>query len=158
MGAKFSPERLAKVRRMRKARRLFKNAPLFAYVLMRKDYPNYTDAEFVDDLCRRSKRKPRKRKTPLERFGRYSRMQQLLRAYGNSGDVETLLAAARLRKRMTAPYRVMAQLGGKRWEFTFSPLVRLNEIEHLTASLAACTTETDILGLVERFREMDKYN
>lgn len=46
----FSPERLYKIRRLRKARRLFKQIPLFAYHIMRTTDEQYKYEDFLDDL------------------------------------------------------------------------------------------------------------
>ncbi|WP_289035014.1 hypothetical protein, partial [uncultured Flavobacterium sp.] len=69
MGKPFTPQRLANIRRMRKARRLYKKQPLFAYDILCKEYPDYTYDKFWDDLRYRRKPKRRKGKSALVRYG-----------------------------------------------------------------------------------------
>ncbi len=57
MGKPFTAERLESIRRMRKARRLFRKEPLFAYMLLSLEYVDYSYAQFLDDLRYRTKAK-----------------------------------------------------------------------------------------------------
>lgn len=153
MGKPFTPERLANIRRIRKARRLYKKQPLFAYDILCKEYPDYTYDKFLDDLRYRRKPKRRKGKSPLVRYGRYRRMEQLNELYRSTADIEYGLQAQRLRKYMTKPYRVLVRVSGKVLEYGFSPLIRIEEIEHLTTKLPTCKTEKEADELVEHFRK-----
>lgn len=157
MGKAYTPERLARTHRMRKARRLFKQTPLFAFALMQQHYPQYTYDEFWDDLRRRTKKKQKRHKTPLTRYGRYARMQQLLRQYGYTKDTSLLREAVKLRERMAKPYRVMARVGGEGLEFTFSPLVQIHAIEQLTLKISQCKSKQEVTQVVEQFRETENF-
>lgn len=158
MGKAFAPERLMHIRRLRKARRLFKRKPLFAFEEMRLAYPQYTYDEFLDDLRRRTPRKNRQPKSPLPRYGRYVRMQQLLDDYKRRGDTDALWMAVQLRERMTKPYRVSASIGHERIEFTFSPMISMGRIEQLTADIRKCSSMEQVLRLVEQFRKTERFN
>ncbi len=151
MGKPFTPQRLAAIRRMRKARRLYKKQPLFAYDMLRTEYPGYTYDQFRDDLRYRRKPKRRKGKTPLARYGRYWRMQQLTAQYSSTGNIVYGLQAQRLRKYMTKPYRVKVRIGREVLEYRFSPLIRIEAIEQLTAALPQCSTPAEADTLVEQF-------
>ncbi len=145
----FSPERLAHIRRLRKARRLFKTQPLFAFLLMKADYPGYTHTEFLDDLRRRSKKKHKAKKSPLCRYGRYLRIDKLMTRYRETGEDVLILQAMRLRANITRPYRVLVRLAGQYTEYFFSPLISIERIEKLNENFCACKTWEE----VERVRE-----
>jgi hypothetical protein len=153
MGKPFTPERLAAIRRMRRARRLYKQQPLFAYHILCGIYPGYSYEEFMDDL--RYRRPPRRRRgrNNLVRYGRYARMEQLADRYQQTGNAEDALQALRLRRNMTKPYRVMVKVGKIRLEYTFSPLVPIRHIEELVGRLAACGSENEADGIVRDFRK-----
>ncbi|WP_312351995.1 hypothetical protein [Sphingobacterium multivorum] len=153
MGKKFTPERLASFRRMRKARRLFKKQPLFAYSLMLEAYPDYTYLQFLDDLRYRRPPKKRKGKSGIGRYGRYRRMEELLLKYRQEGNIAHALQAQKLRERMAKPYRVRVTIGLCRLEYGFSPLVPIETIEKLVSRLAPCRTEQEADRLVQEFRE-----
>lgn len=148
---KFSTERLANIRRIRKARRLYRQVPLFAQLLMAEKYPGYDDKQFCDDLRRRSKAKPRRKKSTLQRFGRYHRMIQLIRDYKESRDTSLLIEAATLRRNMTKPYRVRVRLGKRIYEFSFPPTVSILQIEALTARFGTCKTPEEIDTVYNEF-------
>jgi hypothetical protein len=158
MGKPFTPERLASVRRMRKARRLYKKEPLFAYEMLCMEYPEYTYDNFWDDLRYRKKPKRRKGKCPLVRYGRYRRMEKLHNLYRETGNVAYALQAQRLQRRMTKPYRVLVRIGSEVWEYSFSPLVRMEEIESLTVLLPKCRTVKEAEEMVEQFRKTSHIN
>lgn len=151
-GEKFSAERLAHIRRLRKARRYFSKLPLFAYQMMLEELPGYTHAEFLDDLRRRTPKRKRKGKSPLARYGRYGRIEQLMAEYRLTGDPELAIRASRLRQRITTDYRVLVKIGGESTEYSFSPLIPIARIEGLVAELGRCATEDQAHELVERFR------
>lgn len=158
MGKPFTPERLASVRRMRKARRLYKKQPLFAYEILCVEYPEYTYDSFWDDLRYRKKHKRRKGKSQLARYDRYRRMEKLNFRYGETGSVEYALQAQRLQKHMTKSYRVLAKIDNEIWEYSFSPLVRIEEIERLTVLLPKCRTVKEAEEMVEQFRKTSHIN
>lgn len=153
MGKKFSPERLASLRRMRKARRLFKKQPLFAYAIMRQAYPDYSYEQFFDDLRYRRPPKKRKGKSGIEKYGRYRRMEEYLHRYRQGGNIADAQQAQKLRERMAKPYRVMVTINSVRLEYGFSPLVPIETIEQLVSRLAPCRTEQEADRLVQEFRE-----
>lgn len=153
MGKSYTAERLANIRRMRTARRLYKVQPLFAYALMLELYPEYGQDEFWEDLRLRKPSKKKKGKSFLVRYGRYSRMVAMLNRYEQTGNPEDALQVIRLQERMTKPYRVLVRVGGERIEYKISPLVPIGEIEGLVKSLSACKTETEADALVERLRQ-----
>lgn len=151
MGKKFTPERLANIRRMRKARRTFKIQPLFAFETMRLDYPDYTQEQFWDDLRYRKKPRKKKGKSSLMRFGRYRRMEKLDELYRTTENIEYALQSQTLRRRMTKPYRVLVRIGGQSIEYSFSPLIQIENIERLVVELPACRTEQEADERVEQF-------
>lgn len=149
MGKPFTPQRLENIRRMRRARRLYRKAPLFAYELMRGEYADYTFEKFCDDLRYRSRRKKKKGKSQLVRFGRYGRMEQLNEQYRQTGNADYALQAQKLLRNMTKPYRVMVRVSGETWEYTLSPLIRIDDIEKLVARLTECVTAEKAHASVE---------
>lgn len=154
----FTAERLLRIRRLRKARRLYKQSPIFAYDLMRVEYPTYTHDEFWDDLRRCTKKKKRKGKTPLIRYGRYWRIQELLGRYGLTNDETLIIQANRLQERITKPYRIMVKLKGDCMEFTVSPLVPIREIELLTQRFGQCETAEQIDHIFNDFKKYAPIN
>ncbi len=152
MGKPFIPERLLRIRRMRKARRPYRLEPVFAYAQLAREYADYAREDFLDDLRIRGKRKKDKRaKSPLARYGRFRRMQQLIDLFSQTGDIAYGLWAQRLRDKMTEPYRVQVVVAGKRLEYSFSPLIRLSEIESLVNRLSSCHSLEEANEVVEVF-------
>ncbi|WP_118975766.1 hypothetical protein [Taibaiella koreensis] len=149
----FSPERLFKIRRLRKARRLFKKEPLFAFHNMCIEYPDYTITEFQDDLRRRTKKKKKFSKTPLSRYGRYWRMLQLKDRYQCTKDEKLIIKAMKLQANMTKPYRLRVRLKDLCWEYQFSPLIPIGEIESLVQQFNACQTEREVETIYKTFAE-----
>ncbi|WP_130855625.1 hypothetical protein [Olivibacter jilunii] len=148
----FSPERLAKIRRMRKARRLWKQVPLFAFSLMAAEYPGYSHMAFLCDLRRRSPKKRRHAKAYLSRFGRYLRMQELAKRFKLEGNIEDGIKAQVLQKNMTKPYRLLTRTKDGSMEFLFSPLTPIVQIERLSQSLRNCRSNSEVESMVEAFR------
>lgn len=152
-GKKFSPERLEKIRRLRKARRLYKQAPAFAFVWLLAEYPAYTYAEFLDDLRRRSKKKHRKGKSSLPKYGRYGKMMALVEEYGQTKDYQSLLLANQLRRNMTKPYRLLIKLKNCEMEFSLSPFIKYDYVAMLSSQATQCKTEAEIETMVQEFRK-----
>lgn len=150
-GQPFSPERLRNIRRLRKARRLFKQTPLFAFHLMELEYPGYTQDEFLEDLRRRTKRKSKPKKTPQRRYGRYYRVQALKERYASTGDEEAIRMAMRLQSVMTKPYRFLVRLKNQAKEFNLSPLIPISRVEQLNQSFTACKTMVEVEQLIDAF-------
>lgn len=156
MGKPFTAERLQNIRRMRRARRLFKKQPLFAFETMRSTYPDYTAEQFADDLRYRTKPKKRKGKSSLARFGRYRRMEKLGELYRATQNSDYALQAQNLRRRMTQPYRILVRLEDGTMEYSFSSLIPIEKIELLTAELPKCRTQQQATEKVKQFRK-DNY-
>lgn len=136
---------------MRKARRLFKIAPLFAYQMMCQDYEQYTYPQFLDDLRRRTPKRKRKGKSPLVRFGRYSRINKLINEYQSTGNFDLLREADRLRGVITKPYRVLVKIKNRYKEYFFSALIPMCQIEELMMKINGCKTEEEVEKIVEQF-------
>lgn len=153
MGKPFTPERLASIRRMRKARRLHKQQPLFAYHILCEIYPAYSYSDFLEDLRYRRPPKRRKGKNNLQRYGRYARMNQYLETYKCTCNADDALQAIRLRQCLTKPYRVMVKVGKYNWEYSFSPLIPIQYIEELVGRLTKYCTETEVNNIVENFKK-----
>lgn len=151
MGKPFSPERLENLRRMKKARRLNKRQPLFAFLLMSGEYTDYTYEQFLDDLRYRRPPKKRKGKSGLVRFGRYRRMESLIVEYQLNGNIETAIKAKQLRERMTKPYRVQFRVKGEVMEYQLSALIPIEQIEKFVAELADCKSSVQANELFDRF-------
>jgi hypothetical protein len=151
MGTPFSPTRLLNIRRIRKARRLFKQQPLFAYVLLCEIYTDYSYVNFLEDLRYRKQPKKRKGKSALQRYGRYDRIQQLIERYRATGNIDYAIAAKRLRDLLTKPYRVWYRCEGVTVEVCFSALVPLIQIENLVLRLKSAQTQGEAEALVKEF-------
>lgn len=151
MGKPFTPERLTNIRRIRKARRLYRKEPVFAFQILCAEYPDYTHEQFLDDLRYRKPRKRKAKKTTLTRYGRYMRMLHFLEKYRQTKNIEHAIQAQRLRKRMTKLYRVLLRLDGETLEYNFSPTISITKIEHLTIELSTCKTAEEADEIVERF-------
>lgn len=154
MGKPFSADRLAAIRRMRKARRLNKVQPLFAFDLLCSTYPGYTYEMFLEDLRRRSKpKKKRKGKSPLMRYGRYARMQKMKSEFLNTGEIKYALKAEQLRRKLTHPYRLQVQGAGENWEYTFSALIEIQQIESLALEVRQHKTREAVNNCIDSFRK-----
>lgn len=152
MSNAFSPQRLAAIRRMRQARRLFKVQPLFAFHQMLVDYPAYTVEDFWEDLRYRSRPKRRKGRCPLVAYGRYSRMMQYRELYRSTGIAEYGLHVLRLRKNMTKPYRVLVKIKGEAGLYTLAATIPIERIERLTSDLQTCVGLQEAERLIEDCR------
>lgn len=158
MGKPFSPERLANIRRMRQARRLYKKQPVFAFELLKKEYPGYTHEQFWDDLRYRKRPKKKKGKSPLCRYGRYRRMLELGAQYSLTGNIDFAIQAMKLRRNMTKPYRVMVRLEGEILEFELSATIPIEPIEKLVADLSGCQNPEQARQMVQDFSQNSHIN
>jgi hypothetical protein len=149
---KFSADRLMKIKRLRRARRLYKRFPLFAYSFMLEDYPDYTYREFCEDLRRRTRSKRMRGKFTFRGYGRYNQMEKMLRLYRETGDIRFAISANRLRQRMTKPF--VMEFKNKEGFFIchFSPLTPVSCLEQLQRDTKACGSLADMMELVKRFR------
>ncbi len=151
MGKPFSPDRLINIRRMRKARRLFKKAPLFAYSYMKEGYPDYSYLQFLDDLRVRRPGKKKNVKSPLARYGRYAAMREFLRLYEQSKEISYAIKAQELRKNMTKPYRLLIRYKNLSRELEFSLLIPYAQIKELSDNINRCRSRAAIDKLVANF-------
>lgn len=158
MGKPFSSERLATIRRMRKARRIFKRQPLFAFEILRQEYPDYTYEKFLDDLRYRKPPKKRKGKSGLLRYGRFDRMEKMKALFAETGKLEYGLQAQRLRRFMTKPYRVQFRIDGEVLEYHFSALIPIERIEKLTMELRGCDSIAKAEKVIEYFNASSHIN
>lgn len=85
----------------------------FAFAMMREEYPQYTHENFCDDLRYRTKRRRKRGKSQLLRYGRYRRMELLKEQFRQTGNSDFALQAQKLYTNMTKPYRVLARVSGK---------------------------------------------
>lgn len=125
--------------------------PLFAYQLMYAEDPCYSFEAFLDDLRPRSKSKPKTKRDKSITFGRYNRIRKLIEDFHATGNLEHLLVASKLKKRLRKPYRVIAEIGDHRYEFSFPPTVAIERIESFTAELRTCSTEEQVQTCFKRF-------
>jgi len=150
--AKFSPERLYSIRRMRMARRLWKQSPLMAFNLLKEKYPDYTQDLFLQDLhIRKASRKEKRTKNPLTKYGRHEKIQQLLSLYNQTKDPKYYLLAQKLRSIITRPYRLEIKREGKSWEFSFPPEIPYKQIEQLSKQCQQCDTLDEAAALCNKF-------
>lgn len=152
MQNRFSEQRLANIRRLRKARRLYKQVPLFAYELMKSQYADYSWPAFMEDLRLRSKPKQKQSRSPLKRFGRYYKMQELLSLYAVTQNTDLALQAITLRNNMTRPYRLLVQVEKQAMVFTFPATVPYSAMQGLSQSCQRCKTMAEATQLIENFR------
>ncbi|MGE7775180.1 hypothetical protein ACQKLP_10680 [Chitinophaga sp. NPDC101104] len=150
--AKLSPESLFKLRRLRKARFLWKKGPLMALATMQAQYPGYTQQMLIADLKPRSRKKViPKTRSPLYKYGRYARMQQLIQLYHQTGDIQNLLEAQKLRKRLTAPYRVEVRTGNHVKEFYLPATTSYTTVVSLVAKINGSSSFETGCQIVEQF-------
>ena len=154
MSKPFSPERLAKIRRIRKARRLFKKVPLFAYTYMLQDIPDYTYKQFLDDLHIGRPGKKRKGKSFLSRYGRYWAMREFIRLYDQTKNIAYAIKAQDLRNNMTKPYRLLIRYKNMYRELYFSSLIPYSQIKELSDNINRCENLTEVEKVIADF---DKY-
>ncbi|GEM63860.1 hypothetical protein SF1_18420 [Sphingobacterium faecium NBRC 15299] len=157
MGKPLPPEKLFALRRLRKARRLFKQQPVFAFAILCEEYKDYTHEQFLDDLRIRTKTKgKKKKKSPLTRYGRFFKMNQLLELYSKTGLVDFALQAFRLRSVITKPYRVLVKIEGCHIEYGLNPFIPYKEVEKLNLQLRDCKTEKEVDYVIEQFRSANR--
>ncbi|PTS95645.1 hypothetical protein DBR11_20925 [Pedobacter sp. HMWF019] len=157
-GVKYSPERLEKMRRLRRARREFKIMPLFAYENMCALYPAYSYEDFLQDLQIKNKKKKKVGKCPLVKYGRYSRIHDLMVKFSLTQDFSLVSQAMKLKKRITHPYKVVAKTPSGYMEFVFSALTPVREIEMLVKKINSCDTSAKVLKVVAEFQKSSHLN
>ncbi|GAA0536960.1 hypothetical protein [Chitinophaga japonensis] len=156
-GYKYAPETLLRIRRMRKARRLYRQQPVFAYSIMSAEFQGYSHEEFWNDLRRRTPPKKRKGKSGLRRYGRYGEMCRLLDRYRQTGNVADALKAQKLRNRITQPYRLQVRIGKLLKEYLLSPLIPVNSVKELTCSLHGCKDYAEADNKINEFLKYKSY-
>jgi len=153
MGTPLTPEKLYLLRRLRKARRLTKKVPLFAFQMMKEEHPDYTYEEYCADLRRRSKPKPkRKGKSPLMRYGRYWRIQKLVKEFHAKGNHDCIRRANILRQNITKRYKIRYSINKEGAEYSFSALIPIERIETLVHSINQCKTAEEAEALILSFK------
>lgn len=115
----WSIEAIMRNRRKRKARRTWKQQPLFAYNLLLNEFPGYSPENFERDLSISKGKIKKSGKSPLARYGRYPVMMKLLAKWETSKEVSTGLEIVKFRRNMTKPYRLIAFFGKERWCFEY---------------------------------------
>lgn len=153
MGKPFSKERLLKIQRLRKARRLWAKEPLFAFFIMQELYKDYTYAEFMDDLRLRKPRKKKQGKSQRIKYGRYNRMNQLYTEYELTGNLNYAIEAEKLFRRLRKPYLLRVRINGIRIEYTFNACIPLKAIENLNQEIQNCASEAEVDAKVKVFRQ-----
>lgn len=137
--AKYTPEKLTALRRLRAARRLHRRYPLMAYQFMKEKYPDYTIEQYSLDITPKRKRYYKSyrytKKKPLRKYGRFAFMESLIQQYRQTGDPDALLKAEKMWKVMTRPYRVLVSIKGKCTEFYLSALIPYHVINSLTLAI-----------------------
>jgi hypothetical protein len=139
-GIPFSRQRLFKIRRLRKARRLWRREPLFAYARLQQIYPNYTEMDFIDDLRRRKPKKKRFAKKFQSRYGRYDKIQSLLKEFDQTQDFKYVLLANKLKARIAKPYIIRVKKGKKIMEYSAPPETSYAQIERFVLQAHECPT------------------
>lgn len=150
----FSEETKLRIRRRKRARRLWKENPIFAFRTMQAEYDNYTHETFLDDLKIKSKKKERRVKNPLLRFGRWRQMENQLSSYRKTGDVKFLEMAQKLRNNMTKPYRLLVRYEKDEVEYTFPATYKYDLIAKLSALAKQCKSQVEFK---EKMEEITKY-
>lgn len=127
----LSEEAKLSIRRKRKAKRLFRDVPLFAFNLLNDEIGNYSYDQFSIDITYRKPRKKRKSRSPLVRYGRFKEIQKHLGNWYATKDPSYLLIAQQLRNRITQPYRMQIRVGQEFYEFTFDPTYSIDLIREI---------------------------
>lgn len=140
---KWSSDTISKVRRMRKARRTFKAAPLFAYNILAQEYEEYSYETFISDLTIRNRKSSRKSSKNLNRYGRYYEMQKMIKLYNQTGEIKYGLIAQRLRKYLTQPYRAFIRIAGEEKEAFYPATVDIKIIRELMNHANNCVNWDD---------------
>ena len=82
----FLSQRLSHIRRMRLARRLYKNTPVFALIEMQRLYQGYTETHLLADLHPCTKATIKNQNCSLSQYNRYGKIMQLLSHYALTHD------------------------------------------------------------------------
>lgn len=150
---KFSQERLMHIRRLRRARMLYKKVPLFAYQQLSTEYPGYTVEEFWEDLKPRRRPTPKTKKDTGMRYGRYAEIGRLLSDYQRTGNIKDLITANSLQARLRKPYRLQVIRQHEVFECSISPLVPIQRVRQLREMLAASSSIDEARKVYESFRK-----
>lgn len=145
----WSIEAVMKNRRKRKARRVWKQQPLFAFSLLAAEFPDYTPEAFIKDVRITNDKKSKFKKTSLARYGRYPVLMNLLAKWKRDRDVSIGLEILKLRRNMTKPYRLVVTFEKKQWCFEYPATYAVTTMEKLV-------TAADSAKNLEEFKEKEK--
>ena len=153
---KWSAATLNRVRRLRKARRLYKAMPLFAYDILQKEYPGYSYEAFLQDIQPRKKKlRPKTHKSRRVRFGRYFEMQRMARRYNETQNPVYGLKANQLRKYLSKPYRVLISINNQVQEYSYPATISITLIQQLVTMAGSCQ---DFTEYEQKEREVLRYS
>lgn len=104
-----------------------KRFPLFAVEFMKEEFKNYTYEQFESDIKGKKLPKKKKGKSPMARQGRYLPMLKAISEYRQTGNLEFLYQAKRLRDRMFQPFLFEYRIGKecRRMQFPSTTSMRL---------------------------------
>lgn len=140
-------------RRRRVSKRMLKRFPLFAVEEMSKEFPNMTQELFIADITKKTRKSKsfRKVKSPMVRQGRYWEMEKMLAEYRETGNIEYLWKAQRLRNLMYEDFRVDFKLGKEVKTMYFPSTCPISAIKSIVAFRFTTWAELDEM-LVEKAR------
>jgi hypothetical protein len=123
------------IRRKRKAKRLTKKEPLFAFQTMQQDLPDYNYTQYEQDLKTRKKKKkkPSKSNKYYIKYGRYTPYCDAISNYYATRDVTFLIQAQALKSKISQPYTIYFKLGKACVKQTFPPEYPYKLIQELAA-------------------------
>lgn len=153
-GIPWSIERKEDRRRMNLARRLWKRFPLFALNEMQEEYPGYTEIQLKDDLRRRTPEKKMKGKSQLIRYGRFQKIEDLMREFNRTGNVDFAIIAAKLRLKITKPYILNIPIGDEMLECRYHPKINYRTMMDFYRKAKHCGSRE---ALEQLEKEMLKY-
>lgn len=158
--AKYTPEKLVTLRRLRAARRMHRRFPLMAFLFMKEKYPEYSYNDFIEDITPKRKRYYKSyryiKKCPLRKYGRFTAMDNLIQQYRQTGDPAALLKAEKIRKVMTKPYRILVSIKGQATEFYLSEYIPYHIVQDLTIAIKKTNTMEMAEQLINDIRS--RYN
>ncbi|MBA4852046.1 hypothetical protein [Emticicia sp. BO119] len=137
-GYKFSEAAIQSRRRKLRAKRLWKKSPIFAYETLSKEIEGYSLLDFDKDIKSKTKPKTNKKKTTLERYGRYWEYRRVLALYNDTKNSDYYFAAKRLRDNMTKPYRFQVTFKGEKKEYSFEATTKYQTVVELQKLVKTC--------------------
>lgn len=142
--------------RINKARRLYKQAPLFAFQELKAFLEgDYTFEQFLSDLRPRRKPKPKtKQKSGLAKYGRYHRMMDLVARWNTSKDFDALYHAQVLRNRISQPYTLLVRYSKESREYFYRPEVPITHLETVVKLSKECSSHVEF---EEKKKALEQY-